>query len=305
MNAIFNRNQHVMRYSTMKKPVQKMVKYNGKIIVSLFILICISDPAFAMLSNLIPMENKIARTLRVVVNQATKHRFNPTFAPPQHNFSTAQEAKIYIEQPPIIHEGCTFRAKKSMSSSVSLNNPFHDICFDYQRLSAETSVRFFTEDVFESELDKKINENKKGILLKFEKVKNARENNDPTSDIMCGSLKQDAYDVWQINTSTYDHRRLMFPTFKYLLSLCYHFPNFCFLTKGDIKNLYVDSIRDSINNHSYVPEIIFRLLGRSKIPTHAFTATDFEECLKTAAVNGDKEFKTDVLTRFFLSTTKK
>lgn len=305
MNAIFNRNQHVMRYSTMKKPVQKMVKYNGKIIASLFILICISDPAFAMLSNLIPIEHKIARTLRVVVDQATKHRFNPIFTSPHHNFSTTEKTKGNSEPSPILYEGCAFRAKKSTSTSVSLNNPFHDICFDYQRLSAEMSVRFFTEDVFESELDKKINENKKGILLEFEKVKNAREGNDPTSDIMCGSLKQDAYDVWQINTSTYDHRRLMFPTFKYLLSLCYHFPNFCFLTKGDIKNIYVDSIRDSINNHSYVPERIFRLLGKSKIPTHAFTATDFEECLKTAAVNGDKEFKIDVLTRLFLSTTKK
>ncbi len=257
------------------------MKYTGNIIGFLFVLMCISDPAFAMLSRFAAMKHGIPRTLGVVLNQAIAHEFNPTFALSHHNFSTTKEEEFGPH--PTTHEGCIFKPQKSTSHTISADNPFHDICFDFQKLSAEISVGFFAEDVFEAKLAERIKTNKKVIFLEFEKVKKARELNDPTSNIMCGSLKQDAYDVWQINTSTYDHRRLMFPTLKYLLSLCYHFPNFCFLTKHDIKDLYVSLIKDIIEKHPYTTHVeIFTLLGKSKIPTHALTAIDFDECLKKA-----------------------
>ncbi len=256
-----------------------------------------------MLSRLTRWEPGIAKTLSVTLNQATKHRSRATFTSSHHTFSTIKEPPLNFE-PHLntVPEGCIFKPKKSTSCTASKDNPFHGICMDYDQLSAEMSMRFFAEDLFEANLAKKIKTNKEEILREFEKVKMARELNDPTSNIMCGSLKQNAYDVWQINTSTHDHRRLMFPTFKYLLSLCYHFPNFCFLTKHDIKDLYVSSIRDSIENYPYMPVEIFTLFGKSKIAGHAMMISDFDEC--SEKVHSCDKAKKDKLRELFLSITK-
>ena len=50
-----------------------------------------------------------------------------------------------------------------------------------------------------------------------------------------------------------------------------------------------------------MPVKIFELLGKSKIPGHALTNADFQECIKQADMNGNKQSKTDELKELFLS----